>query len=780
MFNRLFAFFVIALVCLMSFGFIVAQDYESNYSYTNLGVDQVNTYFGKDTLKLEAHGFWNLPIKSYVQTTSQLSTGCQNYTTSDKVATIESFTLSDGSVNCLSGTVGDIFSSVTQNRTNVPIIISSESILPIKFNYSNVKKVDICTAYLQDGTSTKYKAVNGEGKLRIWSNEGAHPYAEVFFKKDNSVLGDCFAMNFYFPEGQYLTQIDVVYFSEISGDGYATLHSLITDTKASDLPSTTSGGQSISTTTKLDCKDSDGNNIFTKGTVTGWDYYGTKKITTSDYCTATNGGAEVEKGKYVAEELCDSENKAHTYYYECSGNGMCVNGACTNNVALISDKYGITEISTPYGPGTINTNTVVVNGKLFDFKINRTPILGDESCKSLTDDYVSVNSYEKPKNCLIAASKSVFGSNLEVPVIVGSYEILPIHFDKPMKKVQICTGYVKDTLDTEMFKLIPAEGKLRIWSNKTDKPFAEIFFKKSGAYAAHCFPIEFNFPEGQYLTQIDLVYFSEISGSGRATLNSLKYELDDILKINPDLLKIKPLIDPKVLQYNAIESNVDIIKDASKLNDKDADEKIADLEARVSKLEELVGILWTKISPSLSGDVITVSTQNPTEVANQIEQYQNEKAKDFKGIPKKTYPNLYVPETTSELEDIKIITELDPTNTLNTETPIIDICKIVDTNSILCNGITKIVCVNDCVFYEYKGQVLIKNLDQTFVRVKDLDIIKNAIESGRTGIELSYTGVGNYKVDLVKERNNFITKLILPRVDSTVNVPLRPIQMGSN
>ncbi len=77
------------------------------------------------------------------------------------------------------------------------------------------------------------------------------------------------------------------------------------------------------------CTDTDGDNLYTKGTVTGWDSSGTTKITVDDGCTDSYGGAEIQSGKWVVEQKCDSENKAHAYYYLCPTTGGCVDGKCT-------------------------------------------------------------------------------------------------------------------------------------------------------------------------------------------------------------------------------------------------------------------------------------------------------------------------------------------------------------------------------------------------------------------------------------------------------------------
>ena len=76
------------------------------------------------------------------------------------------------------------------------------------------------------------------------------------------------------------------------------------------------------------CTDSDGRDIYTKGRTTGWNFDKTTMITSVDYCTDSDGGAELLSGKWVAEEQCDDEDKVHTYYYECPENYWCSDGKC--------------------------------------------------------------------------------------------------------------------------------------------------------------------------------------------------------------------------------------------------------------------------------------------------------------------------------------------------------------------------------------------------------------------------------------------------------------------
>lgn len=79
------------------------------------------------------------------------------------------------------------------------------------------------------------------------------------------------------------------------------------------------------------CFDNDGDDRYRKGTTIGWDAYQTKRIKVTDSCALTDGGAEARSGNYVVEYLCDSEEKAHAYYYECPSGYSCREGACTSS-----------------------------------------------------------------------------------------------------------------------------------------------------------------------------------------------------------------------------------------------------------------------------------------------------------------------------------------------------------------------------------------------------------------------------------------------------------------
>ncbi len=717
MFNKLFAIFAIALICLMSFGFIAAQDYESNYSYTSLGVDRVDTYFGQNTLKLEAHGFWNLPIESYVQTTTgQLSTGCQNFTTTDKLATIESFTLSDGSVNCLSGTVGDIFSDITKNRTNVPIIISNKDILPIKFNTTDVKRVDICTAYLQDGVSTKYKSVTGSGKLRIWSNQGNHPYAEVFFTKDDSVLGKCFAMDFNFPAGQYLTQIDVVYFSAISGEGYPTIHSLIVNKTASEVTT-------VAPVTTSDCTDSDGKNLFVKGTTTGWDYYDTKKITSSDFCAKEDSGAETETGAYVAEELCDAANKVHSYYYACPSGTQCSDGACKSNATATS-----------------NTNPVV-----FSVGVNNYPDTKDYSQTKNIDGWVNMYAV--------------------TPVASGVYKGALIDTEQATSlngaKFSVNYGQIVDFVG---FKTQTNAQNATAWT------FSAPPYKHFGKVGELC---QTNFLDTE----------NPLMSNGApscATSLGTPYQDGTTIKINADILKNVKAINPDTLKYNAIESNknIDAIRDnviSTNNSGNDLEARVTNLEARVSKLEMLLGDLMNKLNnlTSNSSDssntgstpdsTTTVANTSVTTATGVINNVPNVTATSNIVIPVETSP-----ATAKEISDeIKNIKQINPGDFPGNP------CELVSDNQLLCNA-TTIMCINNCMFTKTDDQIYIKNVDGTSTPVKYLPELASAIDNKIKQVELSYSNK-NYSVDYLKERNNFITRLILPRVDKTMQIPVTTI-----
>ncbi|MDO8554911.1 MAG: CARDB domain-containing protein [Candidatus Micrarchaeota archaeon] len=88
------------------------------------------------------------------------------------------------------------------------------------------------------------------------------------------------------------------------------------------------GVTSQTTTTNVQCTDSDGSNIYTKGTVTGLDYYGTSTLTIDDGCSLSSGGAETSSGAYVMEETCQANGKTLASYSACPTGYSCNDGAC--------------------------------------------------------------------------------------------------------------------------------------------------------------------------------------------------------------------------------------------------------------------------------------------------------------------------------------------------------------------------------------------------------------------------------------------------------------------
>ena len=73
-----------------------------------------------------------------------------------------------------------------------------------------------------------------------------------------------------------------------------------------------SGGACVKPTpipTEVKCTDSDGKNIYTKGTTKGYDDSKSQVIISEDYCAEKSGGAQVKEGAYVVEELCGAEEK---------------------------------------------------------------------------------------------------------------------------------------------------------------------------------------------------------------------------------------------------------------------------------------------------------------------------------------------------------------------------------------------------------------------------------------------------------------------------------------
>ena len=89
-----------------------------------------------------------------------------------------------------------------------------------------------------------------------------------------------------------------------------------------------SDGACVSSGSQTSCSAPYAYDLYTKGTATGWDYYKSRIITTTDYCTAYSGGAETSTGPYVAKEQCLSDGRVNAQYYACPSGYSCSDGAC--------------------------------------------------------------------------------------------------------------------------------------------------------------------------------------------------------------------------------------------------------------------------------------------------------------------------------------------------------------------------------------------------------------------------------------------------------------------
>ena len=92
------------------------------------------------------------------------------------------------------------------------------------------------------------------------------------------------------------------------------------------------------------CSDTDGRNMYTKGTVRGYGADGISRITATDSCATRYLGASAPQGKWVVEEQCDQDNKAHAYYYRCptregSTREGCRDGKCVGELVEPSVVY---------------------------------------------------------------------------------------------------------------------------------------------------------------------------------------------------------------------------------------------------------------------------------------------------------------------------------------------------------------------------------------------------------------------------------------------------------
>ena len=79
-----------------------------------------------------------------------------------------------------------------------------------------------------------------------------------------------------------------------------------------------------------ECTDSDGGDIYNKGTVVGLDLNG-RVITVNDYCAQTDTGEETESGLYVVEEQCLDDGGVVGHYYLCPSGTTCQDGACVES-----------------------------------------------------------------------------------------------------------------------------------------------------------------------------------------------------------------------------------------------------------------------------------------------------------------------------------------------------------------------------------------------------------------------------------------------------------------
>jgi len=87
---------------------------------------------------------------------------------------------------------------------------------------------------------------------------------------------------------------------------------------------------------QANCTDPDGSDIYTQGTSTGLDSYGTSIISVTDFCSNASSGPELPGGKWVVEEQCDPDGKIHGYYYECPTGYWCSFGECVYRPGMLN------------------------------------------------------------------------------------------------------------------------------------------------------------------------------------------------------------------------------------------------------------------------------------------------------------------------------------------------------------------------------------------------------------------------------------------------------------
>ncbi len=82
----------------------------------------------------------------------------------------------------------------------------------------------------------------------------------------------------------------------------------------------------------VECTDSDGNDLSTRGTTTGLNSDRTAIITTQDYCAETVTGPQTESGSlFVVEGQCLPDGRNNGFHTVCPEGQTCQDGACVTS-----------------------------------------------------------------------------------------------------------------------------------------------------------------------------------------------------------------------------------------------------------------------------------------------------------------------------------------------------------------------------------------------------------------------------------------------------------------
>ncbi len=102
----------------------------------------------------------------------------------------------------------------------------------------------------------------------------------------------------------------------------------VDDQKPEKVPTRCPAGCKNGACVLVECTDSDGSDLSTRGTTTGLNSDRTAIITSQDYCTEILTGPQTESGPFVAEGQCLPDGRNNAYHTACPSGTTCQNGAC--------------------------------------------------------------------------------------------------------------------------------------------------------------------------------------------------------------------------------------------------------------------------------------------------------------------------------------------------------------------------------------------------------------------------------------------------------------------